>query len=1197
MMNLILSIGCYLFQKLRKDSPPRYSKRYKDFIINRKTKRLFIDSGSNLNLLTLNTLKELAGDKIVYLNSNENMPCILPYASENPLEVIAIADLTVVSATNANEEAKTSRFYAIKDSMHDMIGYVTANEIFELSWKDRSANGRAQMAYRALELEYPTEMTPYPALPDFELKLNTDDAITPTVRSFFVMKPGEENKVRAAIEEMLKHGVIQKATYGAPWVSPMLTVTKADGGLRICVDMTLVNKAIIRTPYKMPTIEEMQEFAAGHKIFAKFDMEKAFYHIVMDPATRHLTTFYTPFGYFEFLRMPFGLNVAPETFQQRVDLIVNAVPGAKAYIDDILVVADSREQLKERCNALLHELEKNNLTVNHAKTVYGEEEITFVGFALSGTGIRLTRDRIEAFERMKLPKTIPELRSFLGHVVFMQSFIPRCSDIASPLWAMLGRSNIEWGRKTKQAFKELKSHICEGTLKNHFRSDRETVLITDASETAGAAVLVQFDKNSTNPYPIAFASTLFKAAETRYEQYQKELNAIQWALKHFDKWLKIGDFTILTDLKAAPDVIYRTPGHCKSSNKRDERITAVIREYNCKIVALPGKLNIADCLSRMAAEDKTITNLLWDEESEEHQENERNLQFCNLCSIDELKVLSCESVRQEIPRDSEISEVLRCVREHGKIPDKHELKSKYTERGGSYWEIDDILMKGHAIVMPRTLRRRAVEIAHATHRKFEGTFQFLNATLWWPSITDDVKQFGDACEVCAMARAESYPEPMTRVEIPEIPWTMLAADFFDAKSSSGSYVQVFGIMDYTSRFLRLFMINNKTAESTIEILRMLTAEQGFFLKLRTDGGPPFGSKALAYWSDCHSIHHDFSTPYHAAGNGLIEREFFEVKNVLKCATIEKKPYRVALDEHQLYHNNTKHSTTGELPMVMLNNRRARIGLPQIESSLFQVPNMNAIFERDAKLKEKGRVATDKYVNAKPSGIEVGDMVWMRRANRAPKLDTQVHEEKFEVISKEGTKYELRSRRNVTFWRTSDQIIKCPSTDANPIEETSSNETQNEQYQQTKLNAINVGDLVWVRLPSRTGDCSVDVLPHKYEVISIENRKLKLKRVDSDEEITREIEKIIRCPPIDTDELTESILSDINDRVRLERLGENGRSRDIVHKKVNDIPIAFFPSDKDQERLQCENIIQQEATKQVAKQVARRQMPARKCKQN
>lgn len=1169
----------------------KIDKRFKEFNINGVKKNLFIDTGCNINLLKIETLIEIAPDKLTWISNNDGMPYIMPYAANKPLEVIAIADLPVTDDENGKTPV-IERFYAIKQATSDLIGYNTAEKIYSLEWLKRSNEN----VWRNIELNFPSVIDPYPAIPNFKLKLVSDPAIDPTVRNFFVMKPGTEEEVKKELEYLLSKGVIGRAKFGVPWVSPMLTVVKPGGGIRICVDMTLVNKAIFRKQYKMPTIEDMTEHAAGHKYFAKFDMEKAFYHIVLDEESRHLTTFYTPYGYFEFLRMPFGLNVAPETFQERVDLIVNTVPGAKAYLDDILVVADSLDELKSRTDQLLEKLKENNLTVNNEKTVYGKTEVEFVGFILSGKGCKLTRDRIEAFEKMKPPKDIKELRSFLGHVVYLQSFIPRASDVASPLWELLRSRNFMWGKRHKNAFCDLKRLICEDTMKNHFKSGRKTLLITDASPDALACCLVQIEPGTTRPLPIAFASTLLKGAQLNYEHFQKELMAIAWAMRHFDKWLKFVHFYLITDLKAAEDILERSPGHRRLGCKREERFAATIREYDHKMIFLPGNLNVSDCLSRMADHSSSelndiVAEIMEDDDSDISEScNSLQVEICMLCSVNELKSISCQVVREETLKDAEIQEVLKVIRECGFIPSGHPLKASFSDANGKYHEEDGLLMKVNAIVLPKSLRLRAVHIAHRTHMGVEGTYQYLRRCVWWPRITVDVSQELAKCEICRQVDARSKLEPMRRTIMPVLPWTALAMDFFDAKSASGKYVQVFGIVDYTSRFIWLKLVNNKTAETVIGLLNTLLSLHGIPDSIRSDGGPPFGSKALALWFEEHGIIHEFSTPYHSQGNGQIEREFFRVKQVLQAATLDKKSYKEALEEHQLLHNTTTQASTGESPMLILNGREGRSGLPISDKYMKKTVNMEVIQQRDQHAKERGKVYQDNYVHAEQSTLQPGDLVWIHRPNKAGKLDTSVFRMKHKILSRNGSELLLKAVDNSggEFKRDVAQVVPCPKPDEN--NETAANdEVANEDFQTSKLSQIDLNDLVWVRLSTKSNNVHIDVLPQKYRVTEKNDRSLTLEREDGHDKITRQVEQVIKCPPIDTDESYEQIRNEIDHKYSNREKDEN------CHDEINGIPISFFPDTKACQDLNVTDTVCHEINKQVAKDTIRRRQPQRKCK--
>ena len=108
--------------------------------------------------------------------------------------------------------------------------------------------------------------------------------------------------------------------------------------IRICLDRKDLNRAVQRPKFQMPTIEELLPELSKARIFSSFDEKDGLYQVSLDDESSKLTTFWTPFGRYRYLRMPFGISLAPEVFESKLQECLADLPGVKVNRDDILVV-------------------------------------------------------------------------------------------------------------------------------------------------------------------------------------------------------------------------------------------------------------------------------------------------------------------------------------------------------------------------------------------------------------------------------------------------------------------------------------------------------------------------------------------------------------------------------------------------------------------------------------------------------------------------------------------------------------------------------------------------------------------------------------------------------------------------------------------------------------------------------------------
>ena len=119
---------------------------------------------------------------------------------------------------------------------------------------------------------------------------------------------------------------------------------KPNGELRVCLDSKRLNQNLKRCPHKIPTLEEINPDFADAKYFSKLDAKAGYWSVTLSKESRDLTTFRTPFSRYQFLTLPFGLNISQDIFQQHMDRIIAQVPGCVGIADDIAVFGATEEE-------------------------------------------------------------------------------------------------------------------------------------------------------------------------------------------------------------------------------------------------------------------------------------------------------------------------------------------------------------------------------------------------------------------------------------------------------------------------------------------------------------------------------------------------------------------------------------------------------------------------------------------------------------------------------------------------------------------------------------------------------------------------------------------------------------------------------------------------------------------------------------
>ena len=312
-------------------------------------------------------------------------------------------------------------------------------------------------------------------------------------------------------------------------------VKKPGGGIRLCIDYRRLNKITRKDRYPIPLIEEAMANIAGCKIMTKLDIRKAFNRIrITIEEDEDLLTFYTPLGNFKPKVLQFGPTNGPTTFQRFINdtLFDYLNVFCTAYLDDILIYSQSREEHTKHVRLVLQRLREANLQADISKSEFYTTSTAFLGLIVSTEGIAINPNKVSAIKEWKTPRSVTEAQSFIGFCNFYRRFIRGFSKVARPIIELTKdefKKNFKWNEQAQEAFEDLKERIISAPILKHFDHSKTAYLEADSSDFVQGGCLSQITDGFL--YPVAFFSRKLTPAEYNYEIYDKELLAIVNALE------------------------------------------------------------------------------------------------------------------------------------------------------------------------------------------------------------------------------------------------------------------------------------------------------------------------------------------------------------------------------------------------------------------------------------------------------------------------------------------------------------------------------------------------------------------------------------------------------------------------------------------------------------------------------------------
>ena len=643
---------------------------------------------------------------------------------------------------------------------------------------------------------------------------------------------GMETKVDDMVDDLLGKNIIRPSN--SAWNSPIVLVKKKNGDMRMCIDFRALNSVTKRISYPIPETKHLLDCLSGSSFFSSLDLSSAYYQCQISEQHKEFTAFSTRRGHFEFNRMPFGLTGAPFTFQRMMHLLLNAENWEQCviYLDDVLVFAKSFDEHLKRLRCIFEKLRCGGIKLSPNKCDLLQSELTFLGHVISEKGISPDSKKIECIKQWKRPCTIEEMRSFLGFANYYRRFIRAYAVLAAPLEDMMKSScqgninlqkkfQLQWTTESEKCFEELKLALISSPILGYPTEKGTYVLDCDASHDCIGAVLSQ--RQREGEVVISYCSKKMSKSEKGYCITRKELLSVYYFVKQLRHYLLGRPFVIRTDHKALTWLL-----------NWDRPNTS---QY-CSWIA---ELEIYDFIieHRRGAEHQNADFL-------------SRIQSCGQCEI-----------KHPDPRKKRNTKII--------------AEDKYCS--------SEIIRPLSNEEMSREIKNDVLDSIHRQlgHIGYTKMLNFMRDRYTWKGLTDDVKNHIANCIPCAERKSSGNILGVKRLSIvAERPFQKVMIDVCGPlpKSQKG-YQYILGLVDVFSRYVMMIPMKETTTATIVDaIMSRWISNFGCPEEIISDGGPNLNSALMVEFCNMFGVRKKKISPYYPQANGIIEREFRTVKDMI-----------------------------------------------------------------------------------------------------------------------------------------------------------------------------------------------------------------------------------------------------------------------------------------------------------------------------
>jgi hypothetical protein len=599
---------------------------------------------------------------------------------------------------------------------------------------------------------------------------------------------------------------------------------------------------------------------------------------------------------------------------------------------------------------VLQLLKEQQLYAKPSKCFFGVKEVEYLGHIVSHEGVKVDPNKIKAMMDWPIPKTLKNLRGFLGLTGYYRKFVRNYGRIATPLTTLTKKDAFSWTPEATKAFEQLKEVMCKAPVLTTPDFTKTFIVECDALGNGIGVVLMQEGR------PLAFESRPLKGKDLHKPIYEKEMMAILHALKKWHPYLIGRHFKVKTDHDSLKYFLEQ-----RLSSEEQQKWVTKILGYDFEIVYKKGKQNVvADALSR---KDEDVEAFLY--------------------AISIIQPDWIIEARDEWKNDEKVWTLIQRLQQDSSASDT------FT------WKNDSLWYKYRLYLCKNSqLKQKVLLELHTSpvggHSGFLKTYHRVKKDFFWDGLKTDVQRFVVECLVCQQNKVETIKTPglLQPLSIPSQRWEEVSMDFITGLPKSEGKSVIMVIVDRLTKYAHFCALSHPFKASTVATTFMETVQKlhGSPKIIVSDRDPIFTGHFWTELFSCLGTQLAHSSSYHPQSDGQTEIVNKCLEGYLRCFVSDKQTQWFKwLPLVEWWYNTSFHTVTKMTPFMALYGYHP----PSITSSLKEKSKVQAVEDHIENQQQVLQILKDNLTMAhnrmkqqadqhrSERSFEVGDWVFLR----------------------------------------------------------------------------------------------------------------------------------------------------------------------------------------------------------------------------